>query len=599
MSHCLNPRCDRPQNPLSAQFCQHCGTAILLQQRYRPLTVIGQGAFGRTFRAHDEQQPTQPTCAIKQFYPDTQNFSPKAAELFAREAAQLRILGQHPQIPALYAYCEQAGHQYIVQELIAGETLQAELARRGSLSTAEVRRVLQDLLPVLAFIHGHGAIHRDIKPDNLIRRQSDGRLVLIDFGAAKEAIAQTRQPGTIIGTPDYMAREQRHGKPTYASDLYSLGVTSLQLLTGLPPAELFDPYTGTWCWREYLPQPVSRELGRLLDGLVQERGRDRYQNATAALQALNPPSRPQHPVKMPMMRRRGVKAKTALERLLSRRRFLTGLAGGLVGIWALNPWRWPRLKFATSAGVNLVPATFSFRAVTVAVTGQIIAERPGNAAYIAEALTAAASLRLVAIAPGRFSMGSPPTEVGRFAAESPQHRVRVESFYLSEFPITRSQWQAVVSQVGRIERDLALEPLPLPEAGVDNPADLPIGQVSWYEAVEFCARLSQLTGQEYRLPSEAEWEYACRAGTTTPFHFGPTLTADLANYDGQVTDAIAPPSAYRRQPMPRNTFTYANDFGLLAMHGNVWEWCADLWHEDYQARQPRGGFGSGAIAIRA
>jgi formylglycine-generating enzyme required for sulfatase activity len=177
-------------------------------------------------------------------------------------------------------------------------------------------------------------------------------------------------------------------------------------------------------------------------------------------------------------------------------------------------------------------------------------------------------LEMVAIPGGTFMMGSLASE--GYDSEKPQHRVTVKPFYMGKHPITQAQWQIVA----------ALEPihLPLPlNPSKHQGANLPVERVSWYEAVEFCQRLSKLSGRSYRLPSEAEWEYACRAGTTTPFHFGRKLPRQLANsYESQ------PQGQNSKKTTPIGAFEFANAFGLYDLHGNVYEWCLDLWHNSYE-----------------
>ena len=300
MSHCFNPHCTRPQNPNGAQFCENCGSDLVLKpqsetaqtSRYRGIQLIGEGGFGRTFLAADESQVFQPTCAIKQFFPQGTN-GKKAAELFQQEAKQLERLGEHPQIPKWLGYFEQDGYQYLLQEFIEGKNLAQELFEKGPYSEEKIRELLKDLLPVLEFIHGHKVIHRDIKPENIIRRRltsgTGGNLVLVDFGAAKLMTGgMLPKTGTMIGSAAYTAPEQLMGKAVFASDIYSLGVTCIHLLTEVPPFDLFDGQEGNWAWRDYLKTPVSDELGNILDKMLQGATSRRYNSAAAVLLYLNP-----------------------------------------------------------------------------------------------------------------------------------------------------------------------------------------------------------------------------------------------------------------------------------------------------------------------
>ncbi len=292
MSYCLNPNCPQPQNTSNEKFCLHCGSKLLLKERYRAIQPIGQGGFGRTFLARDEDKPSKPYCVIKQLYPQAQGTSTlqKAAELFTQEAMRLDELGKHPQIPELLAYFTQGDRQYLVQEFINGYNLNQELAQNGAFQEEQILELLQDLLPVLEYCHLRQVIHRDIKPENIIHRidtvsspeslpfQEGGNLFLVDFGAAKVATyTALNRTGTSIGSPEYVAPEQMRGKAIFASDIYSLGVTCIHLLTGHSPFDIYDVNHGVWIWQKYIKNPVSKKLVQILDKMLAHIPARRYQ----------------------------------------------------------------------------------------------------------------------------------------------------------------------------------------------------------------------------------------------------------------------------------------------------------------------------------
>ena len=210
-----------------------------------------------------------------------------------------------------------------------------------------------------------------------------------------------------------------------------------------------------------------------------------------------------------------------------------------------------------------------------------INKRQGQNQYYEEPLAEGIPLlEMMRIPSGTFLMGSPEGELERLSAEGPQHEVAIPQFFIARYPITQAQWR-VVAAMPQINHELKLEPSNF------KGERLPVEQVSWYEAVEFCDRLTIHTNRQYRLPTESEWEYACCAGMETPFHFGETISTDLANYCGKDRGTYSgsygfgSKGEYRQETTPVDQFGIVNAFGLCEMHGNVMEWCHDHWHETY------------------
>ncbi|RAM51259.1 MAG: serine/threonine protein kinase [Hapalosiphonaceae cyanobacterium JJU2] len=270
-------------------------TITQLNNRYKVIEVLAAGGFGETFLAEDTHMPSRRRCVIKQLKPvtnDPQTYK-MIQQRFEREAATLEFLGEgSDQIPKLYAYFSEHGQFYLVQEWIQGQTLTNLVEAQGPISEDTVREILLNLLSVLNYVHSKGIIHRDIKPDNIILRITNNQPVLIDFGAVKETIRSiAATPGyltqsLVIGTPGYMPSEQAIGRPVYSTDIYSLGLTAIYLLTGKPPHELpTNQQTGEVIWQDFAPG-VSPELAMILKQATQPQASDRFSTASKMLYAL-------------------------------------------------------------------------------------------------------------------------------------------------------------------------------------------------------------------------------------------------------------------------------------------------------------------------
>lgn len=297
MIYCFNPSCPQPKNPNKTRTCQSCGSDLKLNGRYLAGKTLGQGGFGATFLAVDTSLPGNPVCVIKQLRPanTSSSFLKMARELFQREAETLGKLGNHPQVPRLLDYFEEKDQFFLVQEFVQGSNLQKEVKENGAFSEAGVRQFLAEILPLFEYIHSQKVIHRDIKPANLIRRDIDKKLVLIDFGAVKNRVNEVMAADTsddnpltsfAVGTPGYSPPEQMAMRPTYASDIYSLGATCVYFLTARSPKDIgYNTHTGALDWEKYATD-VSDHLKKVLGKMLEMAVRDRYQSAKAVLEGL-------------------------------------------------------------------------------------------------------------------------------------------------------------------------------------------------------------------------------------------------------------------------------------------------------------------------
>lgn len=265
----------------------------VLGGRYQIIGLLGQGNFGETYLAEDLHARRR-KCVVKflKFASNNPDIFNKAKDLFEREAEVLLKLSDSPknhQLPRFLAYFDENQYFYLIQEFIEGHSLREELQQKERLNEDEVVELLEDVLKVLAFIHSEGLIHRDIKPDNLLRRDRDGKIVLIDFGAVKEvvagsAITKLQTKPTLIYTQGYAPPEQHQGNPQFNSDIYALGMTALEALTGLEPEYLQSSYTGKFTW--YGRSKISAKLAKIIEKMLDEDYKRRYQSADDVIDAI-------------------------------------------------------------------------------------------------------------------------------------------------------------------------------------------------------------------------------------------------------------------------------------------------------------------------
>ena len=478
--------------------------------------ILGSGGFGVTYKIKDTQ--TNQYFAVKTLNEIAKNRSDfqQLQIKFINEAIALASC-RHSHIVSVYPKVFKEDELWcMVMDYIEGDDLAYYLEEYGKFSEAEAIALITKVGTALSYVHQQGFLHRDIKPANILLRKADLSPILIDFGLAREYTPGTIRSMTNARTEGFAPIEQYQNQGNFGA------WTDIYALA----ATLYTLVTGKSPipsqYRAYAALPPPQQHNPEIS--------DRTNTAILKGMELEPENRPQS-----------------------------------VAEW-LNLLKSEENNHNLDYPVKL--RVFEFDTVSVDRSGNIIGREHHSVKYYIEDLGYRINLEMVAIPGGESILNLSD----RANNTTYQNLVSIPSFYIAKFPITQIQWQQVAI-LPPIERNL--QPKPSQFVG----ENLPVENVSWYDAVEFCQRLSQVTGKQYRLPLEIEWEYACKAGTTTPFSCGQTITSEIANYNGRYTYASELKGEYRKTTTPVDKFP-PNAFGVYDLHGNVWEWCEDNWQEN-------------------
>ena len=556
-------------------------------QEYQLVRVLGMGGFGMTYLAFDHN--LDKAVAIKEYLPSDiatrtadGSVAPQASnmrdnfdwglERFVKEA-QILARFDHRHIIKVHRFFEAHGTAYIVMEYAEGETLAEFLGRKGTLTEAELKEILYPLLNGLAEVHGEKILHRDIKPLNIVIRAEDDSPVLVDFGAARQAIGARTRSLTVMLTPGYAPFEQylERGHQGAWTDIYALGAVCYRALTGEVPVASPDRT------RDDPVVPVSQRCTGQASAS--------FLSAIDRALRVNEEDRPQSVAEWRTMLEPDVPQKSLFKRLTIILGIIAVLVGGKIYVDYAKEVPEPPVEEPRRAAPEPPqepPVEEPRRAAPEPPPQEPPAEEPRRAAPEPPPPQepeepqrqrerqpgrrfkgCTACPEMVVVPTGSFMMGSPSSEKGRDSDESPQHRVRIaQPFAVGVYEVTFAEWDACVSAGGCNGYDPA-------DRGWGR-GQRPVISVSWNDAQAYVKWLSKETGKPYRLLSEAEWEYVARAGKKTPFHFGRTISTNQANYNRN----------YRARTMEAGSFL-PNKYGLHDVHGNVDEWVQDCWNDSY------------------
>jgi formylglycine-generating enzyme required for sulfatase activity/tRNA A-37 threonylcarbamoyl transferase component Bud32 len=628
----LQPRCPDPRGlareilqrswltPFQVNQLMQGRAADLVLGQYILLERLGEGGMGQVFKARHRLMNR--TVALKLIRNEVITH-PQAVRRFRQEIEAAAKLS-HPNIVLAHDANEVDGKHFLTMEYVEGTDLAKLIKQQGPLPVEQACDFIRQAALGLQHAHERGLVHRDIKPSNLLLVKAQGaqpaRVVkLLDMGLARlradddtdsAPTHELTKAGTLVGTADYMAPEQAvdsHSADIRA-DIYSLGCTLYYLLTAQPPFPHGTVMQKLFFHNQEEPQPLETVRVDLPDGLaavvrrmMAKQPADRYQTPGAVAEALAPFVQAAAASPLPSIESDAIQQFPSIPQAMPVQHFPGSSLHVGPAVSALNVQHPPGGRRSKWFVVGAVMATVVLAGVALAVvTLRGTPPVPATTAAVSTSQTNTIGMKLVLIPPGKFLMGSPATEKLRNPTESPQHEVTISKpFYMGAYEVTVGQFRQFVKATGyKTDAEASGRGAArwFPEEKTfkadarcnwQNPGwqqedDYPVVCVSWNDARAFCVWLSQKENRSYRLPTEAEWEYACRARTFTPFSYGSSLSSFQANFNGNVPYGDASRGPYLERATKVGSFR-PNDFGLYDMHGNVTEWTADYFAAEYPA----------------
>ncbi|MBL1210808.1 bifunctional serine/threonine-protein kinase/formylglycine-generating enzyme family protein [Geminocystis sp. GBBB08] len=553
-------------------------------------SILPRSGTGFYYRAKDTKNSQLVTIkAIDIFWREQENGEVLAQKLI-QQAQQIANNCQNPNLINLYPQVFLEGKKfYMVMDYLEGIDLATHVDHKGKFEPEEALKLIMKIGSAINVLHQNKSIHQEIKPQNIILDQNSQEPILSDYGSAIKlfALAPRKNQNTMTDSFSSPEQLQKNGKIRPCTDIYSLAATLYVLVTAqLPTSAKF---------REYKDLIPPQQLNPAIS--------DNFNQAILKGMELNSEKRPQYLRDFFQLFKENsvtINNNTAQQKKISKEKLSAILSQVVTNeetiVQNISPITAPPTIIKPKTNYPNIEE-FTFETVTIeqekklfglmssikknliTKTGQFFIE------YIGEGV----NLDMILIPSGSFMMGSNSNENGRDKDENPQHLVKLNSFYMSKYPITQLQWRTV-SSFSKISRPIKNNP------SFYKGDNLPVEKVSWLDAQEFCKRLSKYTGRNYRLPTESEWEYACRGNTNTPFFFGETITPDFANYNNtQNNENKKNASKLDKKTTPVDNF-YPNPFGLYDFHGNVWEWCEDNYATNY-IHKPKNGSAFYASAL--